>query len=293
MIIDPSADDRLDRAFMALADPVRRRIIARLSRGPATVNELAEPFADHQAGGLQAHPGARAGRTRHAYARRPASARAPGCRPTRSPHRMDRSLPTDPRAAVPQPGRTARHHQRRRRRDQQKPTPRPAPHRKQRNHDHHTPSPSPPPRALPFIEIVREFDAPVEAVFRAHRDPELVKQWLGPQRLRDGHRALGLHVPGRLPLRAPQPRGRGVRVQRHLPHRARERVRRADLRVRGRARRGRDRVDDVRGPRRRAARASTSTRRIRRSRPATAWSPRGMEGGLREGYERLDAVLDA
>src|SRR5690625_7629552 len=29
---------------MALADPVRRQIIAVLSRGPATVNELAEPF---------------------------------------------------------------------------------------------------------------------------------------------------------------------------------------------------------------------------------------------------------
>jgi DNA-binding transcriptional ArsR family regulator len=29
---------------MALADPVRRAIVARLSRGPATVNELAEPF---------------------------------------------------------------------------------------------------------------------------------------------------------------------------------------------------------------------------------------------------------
>jgi DNA-binding transcriptional ArsR family regulator len=38
-------DGGLDRAFMALADPVRRGIIARLSRGPATVNELAEPFA--------------------------------------------------------------------------------------------------------------------------------------------------------------------------------------------------------------------------------------------------------
>ncbi|GAA4288271.1 metalloregulator ArsR/SmtB family transcription factor [Georgenia daeguensis] len=37
-------DASLDRAFMALADPVRRRIVARLSRGPATVNELAEPF---------------------------------------------------------------------------------------------------------------------------------------------------------------------------------------------------------------------------------------------------------
>jgi DNA-binding transcriptional ArsR family regulator len=36
--------DALDRAFMALADPVRRAIIARLSRGDATVNELAEPF---------------------------------------------------------------------------------------------------------------------------------------------------------------------------------------------------------------------------------------------------------
>src|SRR3954451_7801335 len=44
MIVDPSADDRLDRAFVALGDPVRRRIVARLSRGPATVNELAAPF---------------------------------------------------------------------------------------------------------------------------------------------------------------------------------------------------------------------------------------------------------
>ena len=40
----PEEHDRLDRAFAALADPVRRAIIARLSTGPATVNELAEPF---------------------------------------------------------------------------------------------------------------------------------------------------------------------------------------------------------------------------------------------------------
>jgi DNA-binding transcriptional ArsR family regulator len=38
-------EEALDRAFMALADPVRRQLVARLSRGPATVNELAEPFA--------------------------------------------------------------------------------------------------------------------------------------------------------------------------------------------------------------------------------------------------------
>lgn len=34
----------LDRAFQALSDPVRRGMLARLSRGPASVSELAEPF---------------------------------------------------------------------------------------------------------------------------------------------------------------------------------------------------------------------------------------------------------
>jgi DNA-binding transcriptional ArsR family regulator len=40
---DGDATGELDRAFMALADPVRRALVVRLSRGPATVNELAEP----------------------------------------------------------------------------------------------------------------------------------------------------------------------------------------------------------------------------------------------------------
>ena len=44
MILSPVSDADLDRAFAALADPVRRAIVARLSRGAATVNELAEPF---------------------------------------------------------------------------------------------------------------------------------------------------------------------------------------------------------------------------------------------------------
>lgn len=41
---EENEEARLDRAFLALADPVRRKLVARLSRGPATVNELAEPF---------------------------------------------------------------------------------------------------------------------------------------------------------------------------------------------------------------------------------------------------------
>lgn len=38
-------EDRLNRAFSALSDPLRRRLVARLSLGDATVNELAAPFA--------------------------------------------------------------------------------------------------------------------------------------------------------------------------------------------------------------------------------------------------------
>ena len=37
--------DPLSATFSALADPTRRAILARLSQGEATVNELAEPFA--------------------------------------------------------------------------------------------------------------------------------------------------------------------------------------------------------------------------------------------------------
>lgn len=36
--------DQLSLTFTALADPTRRAILARLGRGEATVNELAEPF---------------------------------------------------------------------------------------------------------------------------------------------------------------------------------------------------------------------------------------------------------
>jgi uncharacterized protein YndB with AHSA1/START domain len=36
---------------------------------------------------------------------------------------------------------------------------------------------------VPLVRIVREFDAPPEKVFRAHTDPELVRQWLGPRGL--------------------------------------------------------------------------------------------------------------
>ena len=39
-----TAAERLNATFLALADPTRRAILARLALGEASVNELAEPF---------------------------------------------------------------------------------------------------------------------------------------------------------------------------------------------------------------------------------------------------------
>jgi uncharacterized protein YndB with AHSA1/START domain len=36
---------------------------------------------------------------------------------------------------------------------------------------------------VPLVRLTREFDAPPDKVFRAHTDPDLVVQWLGPRDL--------------------------------------------------------------------------------------------------------------
>lgn len=39
------------------------------------------------------------------------------------------------------------------------------------------------PPGVPQVVITREFDAPRDRLFRAHTEPELLAQWLGPRRL--------------------------------------------------------------------------------------------------------------
>lgn len=39
------------------------------------------------------------------------------------------------------------------------------------------------PAGLPWIDLVREFDATPDRVYRAHTDAELLKRWLGPRDL--------------------------------------------------------------------------------------------------------------
>ncbi len=42
--MDMTPSEQLDATFLALADPTRRAILARLARGEASVGELSEPF---------------------------------------------------------------------------------------------------------------------------------------------------------------------------------------------------------------------------------------------------------
>jgi len=44
-MLNQRAEPSLDHLFQALADPTRRRMVERLSRGPASVSELAKPFS--------------------------------------------------------------------------------------------------------------------------------------------------------------------------------------------------------------------------------------------------------
>ncbi len=184
---DGDADARLDRAFMALADPVRRAMVARLSRGPATVNELAEPFdITKQAVSKHIQVLEQAGlvtRTRDAQ-RRPVHLDAAALErltawidryrleAERNYRRLDTLLAqmTDTTDERKETMTNAL--------DLQAPVDTLA------------------------MEFTREFDAPVQALFRAHAEPDLVKKWLGPHDLEMQIERVGLQEPRRISLSA-------------------------------------------------------------------------------------------
>ena len=148
------------------------------------------------------------------------------------------------------------------------------------------------PEGLPFIEIVREFDAPVEAVFRAHRDPELVKQWLGPRGYEMDIERWDFTSQGgyRYVHRNPEGEEYAFNGTFHT-------VRENEFAVQTFEFEG---VPDVvaiesmtfedlgEGRTRIHIHSTYPTVEARDGMVAS-----GMEGGLREGYERLDAILDA
>ena len=50
---------------------------------------------------------------------------------------------------------------------------------------------------VPFVDVVREFNAPPEAVYRAHVDAELFAQWMGPRDMKMDQVELDAVVGGR------------------------------------------------------------------------------------------------
>ena len=197
----------LDKAFAALSDPVRRAIVARLSRGSSTLGELAEPFAiTLQAVSKHISVLEDAGlvwRTREAQ-RRPVHLDAAALQRLTSwidryrleaesayrrldavvaasvyiddPTHEGEGIMSNPVVIDATPGQS-------------------------------------------YADITREFDAPVAAVFRAHADPELFKIWIGPRTREHGHHPLGLPHRRRLPVRADRRGREDLRVPRRLPHR--------------------------------------------------------------------------
>jgi uncharacterized protein YndB with AHSA1/START domain len=142
---------------------------------------------------------------------------------------------------------------------------------------------------VPLVRITREFDASPEKVFRAHTDPNLVVQWLGPRRheMRIDHydcrtggsyryvhasdgNEYGFHGcfhevrPSELLIQTFTFEGEpdGVALERML-------------------------FEDLGGGRTRL----TSTSLVDSFEARDAFVASGMEGGVREGYERLDELL--
>jgi uncharacterized protein YndB with AHSA1/START domain len=144
---------------------------------------------------------------------------------------------------------------------------------------------------VPLVRITRDFDAPPEKVFRAHTDPDLVVQWLGPRSLqmridhydcRTGGSYRYLHVRGQDEFgfhgSFHEVRPNEVIVQTFTFEGepdgvALERVVFTDLGG------GRTRL--------------TSTSLVDSFAARDAFVASGMESGVRESYERLDEVLSA
>jgi uncharacterized protein YndB with AHSA1/START domain len=142
---------------------------------------------------------------------------------------------------------------------------------------------------VPLVRIVREFDAPREKVFRAHTDPELVTQWLGPRRLRMEIDHFDCRTGGSYRYRHLDDDGE------YAFHGSFHEVRPSELIVQTFTYEGmpdgvaleRLVLEDLGGGRTRLV----ATSLVDSFEDRDAFVASGMEVGVREGYERLDEVL--
>ena len=143
---------------------------------------------------------------------------------------------------------------------------------------------------VPMLRITREFDAPREKVFRAHTDPELVKQWLGPRRLKMDIDHYDCRTGGS--YRYVHSGDDGVE---HWFHGSFHEVRPDEVIVQtftyegdpDQVALGRTELEDLGNGRTRL----TATSLVDSFEARDAFVASGMEYGVREGYEQLDELL--
>ncbi|MQA35363.1 SRPBCC family protein [Modestobacter roseus] len=142
---------------------------------------------------------------------------------------------------------------------------------------------------VPLVRITREFDAPPEKVFRAHTDPELVARWQGPHGMETRMEHYDCRTGGSY---------RYVHTrdgEEHAFHGSFHDVRPAQLIVQTFTYDGmpddvaleRLVLEELPGGRTRL----TATSLVDSFEGRDAFLASGMETGVREGYERLDALL--
>lgn len=143
---------------------------------------------------------------------------------------------------------------------------------------------------VPMVRITREFDAPRDKVFRAHTDPELVKQWLGPRRLKMEIDRYDCHTGGS--YRYVHSGDDGVE---HWFHGSFHEVRANEVIVQtftyepfpDQVALERCEFEDLGNGRTRL----TATSLVDSFEARDAFVASGMETGVREGYEQLDEIL--
>jgi len=142
---------------------------------------------------------------------------------------------------------------------------------------------------VPIIRITREFDAPPSKVFRAHTDPEILARWLGPSRHEMTVTDFDCRSGGSFRY-VMSSNGNEFGF-----HGCVHEVRPDDLIVQTFTFEGepdgvaleRLQLEDLGGGRTRL----TVTSLVDSFAARDAWLSTGMEEGVREGYERLDALL--
>ena len=142
---------------------------------------------------------------------------------------------------------------------------------------------------VPLIRITREFDAPPAKVFRAHTDPELYAQWIGPRRYETRVEVFDCRTGGS--WRFVQSGGGAE----YAFHGCFHEVRPSELIVQTFTYEGEpDHVslerlvlEDLGDGRTRL----TATSLVESFASRDAWLASGMEEGVNQGYERLDELL--